>query len=346
MVGAVFRKISGGNHIRYFNQCHICITVHGRRFSSSGHGSNRSKIETGYKERTAFSFSKYYEWYSDDFATLVPSKYLPMIESKYFKHIKNKNNYLEVGCGRGVAVNQLAPYFDNKVCIIEPNTVFLDTTLSKLKENKAIKADVQVINSLIDDDDFDPKQHLDNNFKFDFINMQHVLWHVQLSKWDHVMNTLYGLLNSDGGVLNITQLAPVRTFYDIHTHFVPEMRTTDYIKDYFVNKKQLTIGKDIDIVNDVFTATLPESICVDVMVDMLITNYAIYDYHLNENGILVNKNNTNDQISKNDLEVAIKEYFAKDNLYSKDIDKNCGEHLVTLDIEQAHAVTYGIKTIT
>lgn len=38
-----------------------------------------------------------------------------------------------------------------------------------------------------------------------------------------------------------------------------------------------------------------------------------------------------------------KEYFEKDNLYSKDIDENCGQRLVTLNIDQTHVVIHGAK---
>ena len=155
-------------------------------------------------------------------------------------------------------------------------------------------ANVESINGLVDEfnhatllDNVNINNNGDDELKFDFINMQHVLWHVQFSKWDHVINTLYQLLNVDSGCcMNITHAISSGTMHELCLHFCPQLKTIDDITDYFVKNKNLKIGQDIDIINDPLSMILPESICLGIVTEMLKSSLATHQ--MNQDGDIYN----------------------------------------------------------
>ena len=61
--------------------------------------------------------------------------------------------------------------------------------------------------------------------KFDFINIQNIFWHINIDKWESVLNNLFLCLKTKNvdklSLLNITFTDSRSAFMSIHQHFVP-----------------------------------------------------------------------------------------------------------------------------
>ena len=281
--------------------------------------------EAKYLAQTGLSFSNYHNWYGDDIASGATKNFIQMMKSQYFSKIK-KNNYFEIGVGKGTVAQEFGPYFSN-IVLLEPNKLFSSETIDALKRKSGTADNVHLIEKFVDD--FDVNVDLpDSSMKFDLINMQDVFWHVELSQWDNVLNKLYQVLNvNENGILNITQMPARGALYEIHKHFVPMMRSTQYFVDYFQrlikeNDESKMVIKQID---DPLTMVLPESECLELVADMLKADLSVYDSVY-----------PNNHACQETAYQTISEFLKQDNCYSK-------QDLVTLVIEQEHVLMYNTK---
>lgn len=193
-------------------------------------GSNNSNEEKQYQAVAGFSFEEYYNEYNDDVCEIVAKNYTQAMKDNYFENPDckmGKNSYLEIGSGVGVTLSQFAPYF-NSVSMIEPNLIFANKSKERIKDSVINNQNKKFteINKLISD--FDASKDLINESSFDFINMQHVMWHIPLNDWDNVLNNLYGLLN-DNGMLVVSYLPKYGFTHDIHKYFIPVKYISIYI---------------------------------------------------------------------------------------------------------------------
>lgn len=293
------------------------------RYQSSKLDRTRS-IESRYTSLSGFDFMQYFEWFHYGIPEDQESEFIKTCKTNLIYSQKiNTNNYLEIGTGPGYVVSAMAPFFDN-ITIIEPNPFFRQESQYMLQN---YTKHVQYVDILIDDIlelDIDKADSLFlENEKFDLIVMQHVLWSVQLELWEPILDTLYHkfLAWTDSAMI-VTLLSATDTIANIHRHFLPEIRMVDYVEN-FCKSRLLTC----DIWKDTAVQTVSESQGIDILLDLLRVNYALYD------NTIVDQN-------KDDMILVIQEYLRQDGLYSVHTDNDTGKEIkmITIEINNVHVV--------
>ena len=295
-----------------------------RLFNTTTNNTDSSK-DSRYKQVTSFSFKDYYEWFNGDISYVLNQNYIPIAKNNILPNIANKNNYLEIGCGHGVVLNELAPLFNKNICIMDANPFMLNHAKDTLSQTIINDINITTINEYIDDDDSSLINNID--IKFDFINFQNVLWHIQINKWENVFNKLYNLLNKNGKLV-ISHLDNFGVCYEICKYFYPNMETNNavYVKNYFENRNDNKKEFNIEIIKDKVKLTAPESMTVQMFKDFNKTVTPTYNPELV--GIY----------SDMEQEIIIKDLFKKLGCYEKEIDKNVGEYMVNSEYDYAHTV--------
>lgn len=290
----------------------------------------RSKEQLdSYMAKTQVSFEEYHEWFDDDMSKTLNDDWIKMMYQEYFsKDALGDKNYMEIGIGRGYVLSHFHAYF-KQLCLIEPNDCFIKSATSRIL-NKEPNKFIQVIPKFVDD--FDPAKDLNNVFirnKFDFINIQNIFWHINLSKWESVLNNLFSSLKTENvedgklSLLNITFTDSRSAFMNIHRHFVPEFRSTQYIVDHF--KKVCINNKNIKmkVIKDPLSFDLPESGALQLMMDWLKLDFAIYNVSF-------------DDLDINEVKSVIKRYWKLDGAYTNEIDPESGECIIKCSPGQVH----------
>ena len=211
-------------------------------------GQSQAQLDS-YMAKTQVSFEEYHEWFDDDMSKTLNDNWIKMMQKEYFdKDALGNKNYMEIGIGRGYVLSHFHSYF-KELCLIEPNDCFIKSATSRILYEDPNKS-IQVIPKFVDD--FVPSKDLNAGFiknKFDFINIQNIFWHINLDKWESVLNNLLSCLKTDHvnngkeSLLNITFTDSRSAFMNIHQHFVPEFRSTQFMVDHF--KKVCINNKNI-----------------------------------------------------------------------------------------------------
>ena len=277
-----------------------------------------------YISRTGMSFKDYHEWFDEQASMAFNANWLQMIQKDYFdKNAVGNNNYMEVGAGPGYVLSHFQSYFNN-LCFIEPNEIFIKTAKQKIIDKDPHKS-FEAIHKFVED--FEPHKDLKN--KFDFINIQNVFWHIHLNKWNDVLNNLFYCLNKDNiddnniSLLSISHSHSQCTCVDIVKHYIPELRTIEYIIDHFQEICDQNKNIEMKIVKDPFQIELPESVAMTAMLDLFKIDFPIYN------------------VSFEDLDIeeaksVMKYYWKRDGMITDKIDETLGEFMVTFYPASTH----------
>ena len=286
----------------------------------------RDQLES-YMAKTKVSFEEYHEWFDDDMSKTLNNNWIKMMQTEYFnKRALGNGNYMEIGVGRGYVLSHFHSYFKN-LCLIEPNSMFIRSATQRILHQEPNKS-IQVIPKFIDD--FNPETDLNAQFKqnkFDFINIQNIFWHINIDKWSDVLDHLFAFLKTDNvektSLLNITFTDSRSAFMDIHRHFVPEFRSTQFMIDHF--EAICTKNKNIQmkVIKDPLSFDLPQSKAMQLMMDWLKLDYAIYDISF-------------DDLDIKEVESVILHYWKRDGAITDKIDEESGEFIVECSPGQVH----------